>query len=94
MDDDSRVDVNDDDVRYDGETFDFRWRCWCGEAGWYSELCDEDGLEPTCGGTGERHCFCGGDLCVCHHHGSDPCDGCADCDPDGEGDYDDDPGEG
>lgn len=23
--------------------------------------------------------FVGGDLCVCHHHGEVPCNGCEDC---------------
>lgn len=55
--------------------------CWCG-----AELTDED-LErmaaeldgPPCGGSGTLHCYCGGDLCVCHNHGEAECPGCPDC---------------
>lgn len=60
-------------------------RCWCGASGEYSQLFDEDGLEATCGGLGVLHCRCGGDFCVCHHHGEVQCFGCPDC-----GDVDDD----
>jgi hypothetical protein len=62
--------------------------CWCGAVGTYEELFDFSGLDHCCGGSGELHCECGGDLCVCHHHGSIECPGCADCEP--AGDFDDD----
>jgi hypothetical protein len=61
--------------------------CWCGERGTYDELFDPSGLEEACGGTGVIHCFCGGDFCVCHHHGGAGCPGCEDCDL-GEVDFD------
>lgn len=38
-----------------------------------------DELEHGCSGTGTVHCWCGGDMCVCHHHGEVPCFGCPDC---------------
>lgn len=64
--------------------------CWCGATGTYDELFDDDGLDDRCGGLGELHCQCGGDLCVCHHHGAVECPGCEDCEPDDYGDdYDD-----
>lgn len=53
--------------------------CWCGEP---SPLFDDDGLAESCGGTGFLACFCGGDACVCHHHGGVDCDGCDECDYD------------
>lgn len=53
--------------------------CWCGERGTYDELFDESGLADGCGGSGTIDCHCGGDFCVCHHHGSVECDGCEDC---------------
>ena len=53
--------------------------CWCGETGTYEELFDDSGLDTRCGGTGELQCHCGGDLCVCHHHGATECFGCPDC---------------
>ena len=57
-------------------------RCWCGAVGTESELfCYEDAAFHTCAGTGELDCHCGGDLCVCHNHGTFPCPGCADCNP-------------
>ena len=58
------------------------YQCHCGARGTYDELCDEDGLARRCGGTGELDCLCGGDLCVCHHHGATSCPGCEDCDGD------------
>jgi hypothetical protein len=64
-------------------------RCWCGAEGTYDQLFDDDTLGETCGGLGQLQCFCGGDLCVCHHHGETECPGCEDCEPDGGGDYDD-----
>ena len=54
--------------------------CWCGAQGTYEELFDDSGLPPTCGGLGTLHCECGGDQCVCHHHGEVDCVGCEDCD--------------
>lgn len=64
-------------------------RCWCGAQGTYDELFDDAGLERGCSGTGMIHCDCGGDFCVCHHHGEAECPGCEDCegrwgDADGE----------
>lgn len=53
--------------------------CWCGTKGTYDKLFDDSGLPPTCGGSGHLHCECGGDLCVCHHHGETECPGCEDC---------------
>ena len=54
----------------------FEGPCWCGEENaWFSDL----GLEDGCAGTGTLHCFCGGDLCVCHNHGGIECPGCDDC---------------
>jgi hypothetical protein len=47
----------------------------------------DDGLDHCCGGTGTLHCDCGGDFCVCHHHGSIDCDGCEDCEADEDDDY-------
>lgn len=68
-------------------------RCWCGAVGRYDELFDDSTLDQTCGGPGVLHCECGGDICVCHHHGEVPCDGCEDCEPEGDDwgldDYDD-----
>jgi len=55
------------------------YTCWCGVSGTYDELFDDAGLPDTCGGLGVRYCECGGDLCVCHHHGEVPCEGCEDC---------------
>lgn len=63
-------------------------QCWCGERGTYDELFDDDGLEGGCGGTGFVDCYCGGDQCVCHHHGQEvECPGCDEC-PGDEDDYD------
>lgn len=65
----------------DGRPFE----CWCGAKGTYEELCDPLGLPPgNCGGAGYKICECGGDQCVCHHHGEVECDGCEDCDPEEE----------
>lgn len=64
--------------------------CWCGAVGTYEEMFSDAYLERSCGGTGQLTCFCGGDFCVCHNHGSDECFGCDDCDGDDEhGWYDD-----
>lgn len=66
-------------------------RCWCGAEGTYDELFDEDGLPPGgCGGAGVVICECGGDLCVCHHHGEIECDGCEDCEDWDDLDWDED----
>lgn len=57
-------------------------KCWCGVENAYF---DEEVYEQNCGGTGTLNCECGGDLCVCHNHGSVECPGCDDCeDSDGE----------
>lgn len=66
--------IDDDDDDDDGMI-----ECWCGAVGTYEELFSEEGISPTCGGTGTLYCECGGDTCVCHHHGSVDCDGCVDC---------------
>ena len=63
--------------------------CWCGATGTFEELFDSDVYSDTCGGSGTLHCHCGGDFCVCHHHGEVECDGCRDCDLDEEGFYED-----
>lgn len=63
--------------------------CWCGAQGTYDELFDDSCLEDSCGGTGTLHCECGGDQCVCHHHGEADCPGCDDCLDGDEGDWDD-----
>ena len=68
---DEDVDVGVDDAEF---------TCWCGAKGTYHELFDDSGLEEGCGGGGTLNCFCGGDFCVCHHHGSTECPGCEDCD--------------
>ena len=64
------------------------FQCWCGASGTYEQLFDDSGLDDTCGGLGSLHCHCGGDLCVCHHHGEVECPGCEDCDIDDSGDED------
>lgn len=58
------------------------FECWCGARGTYEELFDDSTLEETCGGLGTLHCHCGGDLCICHHHGSTECPGCEQCEID------------
>lgn len=64
--------------------------CWCGEP---NPLYDDGFLDEDCGGSGELHCWCGGDLCVCHNHGAVPCYGCDSCEGlDGDGLVDDDSG--
>jgi hypothetical protein len=62
--------------------------CWCGEEGTYDQLFSDDDLDSSCGGTGELDCHCGGDLCVCHNHGTIECSGCEDCEGDDDGDND------
>ena len=65
--------------------------CWCGAKGTYDQLFDDSGLPANgCGGSGVMYCECGGDQCVCHHHGEVQCDGCDDCRPEDHDDYDDD----
>lgn len=49
--------------------------CWCGEQRGRFVF---DDPEP-CGGLGVIQCTCGGDQCVCHHHGEYECPGCVDC---------------
>ena len=62
--------------------------CWCGAEGTYEQLFDDAGIPPgPCGGIGIKHCECGGDQCVCHHHGEVQCDGCEDCDFDDDDGY-------
>jgi hypothetical protein len=56
--------------------------CWCGAVGTFDELFDVSGLPKSsdqCGGTGCIQCECGGDQCVCHHHGEIACEGCEGC---------------
>lgn len=68
--------------------------CWCGAAGTFEELFDSAVFQNTCGGLGILECRCGGEFCVCHHHGQLECPGCADCecdddeDPFGDGLFD------
>ncbi len=63
-------------------------RCWCGATGTFDELFAWEFLDDQCGGSGELHCDCGGDQCVCHFHGSTECEGCPDCREDDDDDYD------
>lgn len=58
--------------------------CWCGTKNAYFAL-----VESECSGTGTVYCYCGGDFCVCHHHGEAECPGCAMCDTDEHEDDDD-----
>lgn len=53
-------------------------KCWCGVIGTPEELFLDD-FSGGCGGLGSIPCECGGDLCVCHNHGSIECFGCEDC---------------
>jgi hypothetical protein len=53
--------------------------CWCGVSGTYDELFDDSDADEGCGGSGTLQCYCGGDQCVCHHHGEYECPGCEDC---------------
>lgn len=68
--------------------------CWCGERGTYDELFSNEPFEGRCGGSGFLYCYCGGDQCVCHHHGQEiECPGCLDCHGEHSGlqeDWDDD----
>ena len=77
-----------DEADNEVETDDDVITCWCGATGTCEELFDTACLDRTCGGLGTLNCYCGGDLCVCHHHGSIDCDGCEDCES--EDDYDND----
>lgn len=54
-------------------------KCWCGAEGTFEELFDDEVYGQSCGGSGVLHCECGGDQCVCHHHGEVECEGCEDC---------------
>lgn len=58
--------------------------CWCAAEGCYDQLFESNWLDTRCRGTGVLYCHCGGDLCVCHHHGEVDCYGCADCESDDE----------
>lgn len=53
--------------------------CWCGAQGTEEELFDDAVFREACGGSGILNCICGGDFCVCHHHGEVECPGCEDC---------------
>ena len=53
--------------------------CWCGATGHYDELFSRDSLDEYCCGTSILRCRCGGDKCVCHHHGYAECPGCENC---------------
>ena len=53
-------------------------KCWCGAEGTFEELFSNC-IDTRCGGIGVIYCYCGGDFCVCHNHGSIDCDGCVDC---------------
>ena len=64
--------------------------CWCGAQGTFDELFSDEPYDDTCGGTRHLECRCGGDQCVCHHHGQEiECPGCEDCDGEDDYDYDD-----
>ena len=56
--------------------------CWCGEQ---HPAYLTGGLAATCDGSGFLECRCGGDQCVCYHHGEVECPGCSECNGDGEG---------
>ena len=66
------------------------WTCWCGAQGTYEELFDDSTLGDSCGGLGELQCECGGDFCVCHHHGAVECPGCPDCESEEDYGWDED----
>ena len=70
---------------------DDKFTCWCGAVGDADEMFDDAVFEQGCGGSGVLNCECGGDFCVCHHHGEIDCPGCEDCEPDDdEYEWDDD----
>ena len=83
--------IDDEDDEPDGDEI---VTCWCGVTGPASEMFSDEPYDETCGGTRHLECYCGGDLCVCHHHGqSIECPGCEDCrygDDDDDDDYYDD----
>lgn len=55
-------------------------KCWCGAVGTYDDLFADDFGSWNCGGSGFLQCECGGDFCVCHHHGGEvECPGCEEC---------------
>jgi hypothetical protein len=58
--------------------------CWCGASGTYEDLFDDACLDDNCNGLRTLNCYCGGDFCVCHHHGEVECPGCPHCEPDDE----------
>jgi hypothetical protein len=65
--------------------------CWCGASGTFDELFDDALFDEPCNGDGFLECYCGGDQCVCHHHGQEvECPGCEDCLHDRD-EFDDDP---
>jgi hypothetical protein len=64
--------------------------CWCGVSGSFDELFSDEPFDDDCGGSGILYCYCGGDQCVCHHHGQEiECPGCGDCAGGDESDWDD-----
>ena len=74
--DDEEEDVDDEDDEDDDSIL----MCWCGATGTYDDLFDDTCLSDGCGGTRHVDCYCGGDQCVCHHHGQEvECPGCAEC---------------
>lgn len=64
--------------------------CWCGARGTYSELFADNFEDDGCGGSGVLYCHCGGDQCVCHHHGEVECPGCEECEGGDDMFYEDD----
>lgn len=69
---------HDETIEIDEDEEGFTGTCWCDPGNsncWFSTAY----LNRTCGGSGTLHCYCGGDLCVCHNHGEIECDGCEDC---------------
>ena len=72
-----------DEPEVESETFE----CWCGAVGRFEEMFDFTDSEGGCGGSGIINCECGGEFCVCHHHGEYECPGCDECKGD-EDDYD------
>ena len=63
----------------DVENLHVPFRCWCGSEGFFDDMFDYACLDDGCGGTRSLNCYCGGDQCVCHHHGETECQGCGDC---------------
>ena len=64
--------------------------CWCGAVGCFEEMFDFTDSDDGCGGAGYIQCQCGGDQCVCHHHGEYECPGCEDCEGERDEFYGDD----